>query len=98
LENLLEKRLKNGIEKSSLNKVDTQTIEPIESTIEDISDDDYGAFGDVGNLSQKRNLNTLEIRWFAKLDLNVKVLDYPNTKRVSVEKESSMFMYDCVLA
>jgi uncharacterized LabA/DUF88 family protein len=43
------------IEKPSLNKIDNQTIELIESTIEDICDDDGWAFlGDVGNLIVKR--------------------------------------------
>ncbi|WP_306352712.1 NYN domain-containing protein [Flavobacterium sp. '19STA2R22 D10 B1'] len=38
-------------EEKSLNRIDAQTIELIESTIEDIADDDGWAFlGDVGNL------------------------------------------------
>ncbi|HRN43824.1 MAG TPA: NYN domain-containing protein [Flavobacterium sp.] len=41
--------------KKSLNKIDTHTIELIETTIEDICDDDGWAFlGDVGNLIVKR--------------------------------------------
>jgi hypothetical protein len=48
------KPVEKPIEKS-LNKIDTQTIELIESTIEDICDDDGWAFlGDVGNLIVKR--------------------------------------------
>lgn len=50
----VEKTVEKPIEKS-LNKIDTQTIELIESTIEDICDDDGWAFlGDVGNLIVKR--------------------------------------------
>ena len=50
----IEKPIEKPIEKS-LNKIDTKTIEIIESTIEDICDDDGWAFlGDVGNLIVKR--------------------------------------------
>jgi hypothetical protein len=52
----VEKPVEKPVEKS-LNKIDTQTIELIESTIEDICDDYGWAFlGDVGNLI-KENLN-----------------------------------------
>ena len=48
------KPVEKPVEKS-LNKVDTQTIELIETTIEDICDDAGWAFlGDVGNLIVKR--------------------------------------------
>ncbi|MEZ7499733.1 NYN domain-containing protein [Flavobacterium sp. Arc3] len=48
------KTIEKPVEKS-LNKIDTQTIELIETTIEDICDDDGWAFlGDVGNLIVKR--------------------------------------------
>jgi hypothetical protein len=56
--NQLEKRFEKPVEKpveKSLNKIDTQTIELIESTIEDICDDYGWAFlGDVGNLIVKK--------------------------------------------
>jgi hypothetical protein len=43
-----------------LNKIDEPTIELIESTIEDIGDDDGWAFlGDVGNLIVKKNQNLI---------------------------------------
>lgn len=46
---------KKPMEKDTANKVDIQTIELIESTIEDIGDDDGWAFlGDVGNLIVKK--------------------------------------------
>jgi hypothetical protein len=51
-----EKPVEKPVEKS-LNKIDTQTIELIESTIEDICDDYGWAFLDVGNLIVKENLN-----------------------------------------
>jgi hypothetical protein len=48
------KTVEKPIEKS-LSKIDTETIELIETTIEDICDDDGWAFlGDVGNLIVKR--------------------------------------------
>jgi hypothetical protein len=50
----VEKPVEKPVEKS-LNKIDTQTIELIESTIEDICDDYGWAFGDVGNLIVKEN-------------------------------------------
>jgi hypothetical protein len=50
----VEKPVEKPVEKS-LNKIDTQTIELIESTIEDICDDYGWAFlGDVGNLIVKK--------------------------------------------
>ena len=50
----LEKPIEKTVEKS-LNKIDTQTLELIETTIEDICDDDGWAFlGDVGNFIVKR--------------------------------------------
>jgi hypothetical protein len=53
----VEKPVEKPVEKS-LNKIDTQTIELIRSTIEDICDDYGWAFlGDVGNLIVKENLN-----------------------------------------
>jgi uncharacterized LabA/DUF88 family protein len=49
-----KKPIEKPVEKS-LNKVDLQTIELIETTIEDICDDDGWAFlGDVGNLIVKK--------------------------------------------
>lgn len=49
-----KKPIEKPVEKS-LNKVDIQTIELIETTIEDICDDDGWAFlGDVGNLIVKK--------------------------------------------
>jgi hypothetical protein len=49
-----KKPIEKPVEKS-LNKVDVQTIELIETTIEDICDDDGWAFlGDVGNLIVKK--------------------------------------------
>ena len=51
---LVEKPVGKTVEKS-LNKIDTHTIELIETTIEDICDDDGWAFlGDVGNFIVKR--------------------------------------------
>jgi hypothetical protein len=50
----VEKPVEKPVEKS-LNKIDTQTIELIRSTIEDICDDYGWAFlGDVGNLIVKK--------------------------------------------
>jgi hypothetical protein len=63
----VEKPVEKPVEKS-LNKIDTQTIELIESTIEDICDDYGWAFlGDVGNLIVKENLNLTRNYGFAKL-------------------------------
>jgi hypothetical protein len=48
-----------------LNKIDEPTIELIESTIEDIGDDDGWAFlGDVGNLIVKKNQNLILVITF----------------------------------
>ncbi len=50
-----KKTIEKPVEKASLNKVDLQTIELIEATIEAIGDDDGWAFlGDVGNLIVKK--------------------------------------------
>jgi hypothetical protein len=49
----VEKPVEKPVEKS-LNKIDTQTIELIESTIEDIYDYGWAFLGDVGNLIKKK--------------------------------------------
>jgi hypothetical protein len=91
------KRLKSGwkpIEKS-LNKIDTQTIELIESTIEDICDDYGWAFlGDVGNLIVKENLNDPRNYGFAKLTPMLKSLTdiLEIDERDSEKKGLNMFL------
>lgn len=50
-----KKTIEKPVAEKPLNKIDIQTIELIESTIEDIGDDDGWAFlGDVGNLIVKK--------------------------------------------
>ena len=52
------------IEKESPNKIDSQTIELIEDTLDAIGDDDGWAFlGDVGNLISKKKPNHHHRQW-----------------------------------
>ncbi len=85
--------------KETSNKIDNQTIELIEDTLDAIGDEDGWAFlGDVGNLIVKKNPNsTLEITAFQKLTPMLKSLTdiLEIDERESDKKESSTCMLDC---